>query len=177
MDWSCRAVTDGSAMFIDSKQTATIAQSQPVVAQAVPAAGTSGPANGPAVDVAWLLQVLWNRKRSIILGVAACMLAALLFGLLAPARYTATVQVLVDPNDLRVVDNVLRGQNQLTETHITQVENQVRVLLSNNVAKRVVERLKLDRDPDFIGGGTNWFDPRAALRALLGAPSAGQPDP
>jgi succinoglycan biosynthesis transport protein ExoP len=159
-------------MFIDSKQTATIAQAQPVQAQPVPAqpaAGTPAPVNGPAVDVTWLIQVLWNRKRTVALGVIGCMLAALLFGLFAPARYTATVQVLVDPNDLRVVDNVLRGQNQLTETHITQVENQVRVLLSNNVAKRVVERLKLDRDPDFVGGGSNWLDPRAALRALFGS--------
>ena len=106
--------------------------------------------------------------------VAACMVAALLFGLFAPARYTASMQVLIDPNDLRVVDNVLRGQNQLTETHVTQVENQVRVLLSNNVAKRVVERLSLDRDPDFIGSGFKLFDPRATIRALFGARPSGQ---
>ncbi|MBX9774384.1 MAG: GumC family protein [Xanthobacteraceae bacterium] len=149
-------------MFIDTRQTATIAHAQPV-----PAPATTAPANGPAVDVAWLAEVVWSRKRTVALGVVACMLAALLFGVFAPARYTATVQVLVDPNDLRVVDNVLRGQNQLTETHITQVENQVRVLLSNNVAKRVVERLNLDRDPDFVGGASG-LDPRAVLRALFG---------
>ena len=105
------------------------------------------------------------------------MFAALLFGLFAPARFTANMQILIDPNDLRVVENVLRGQNQLTETHITQVENQVRVLLSNNVARRVVERLHLDRDPDFTGSGFSIFDPRATVRALFGARSAAEHDP
>jgi polysaccharide biosynthesis transport protein len=155
-------------MFIDTKQTATIANAQPV-----PAASASG----PALDIASLVKILWNRRRSVFLAVAACMVAALLFGLFAPARFTASMQVLIDPNDLRVVENVLRGQNQLTETHITQVENQVRVLLSNNVAKRVVERLSLDRDPDFIGSGFKLFDPRATIRALFGARPSGQSDP
>jgi succinoglycan biosynthesis transport protein ExoP len=160
-------------MFIDSKQTATIANAQPV-----PQASAQGPAiNGPAIDVGYLVEVLWNRRRSVLLPVGVCMFAALLFGLFAPARFTASMQILIDPNDLRVVENVLRGQNQLTETHITQVENQVRVLLSNNVAKRVVDRLHLDRDPDFTGSGATIFDPRATIRALFGARSATKPDP
>lgn len=158
-------------MFIDTKQPTAIAQAG-ANAEPVSAVRT----DAPALDVGYLVNIVWNRRRTVLLGVAACMFAALLFGLFAPARYTATVQVLVDPNDLRVVDNVLRGQNQLTETHITQVENQVRVLLSNNVAKRVVERLKLDRDPDFVGGGFNWLDPRVALRAPVGTPG-GRHDP
>ena len=159
-------------MFIDTKQPTAIPQAG-AQAERLPAANASA----PALDVTWLVEILWNRRRRVLLCVAACMLAALLFGMFAPARYTANVQILVDPNDLRVVDNVLRGQNQLTETHITQVENQVRVLLSNNVAKRVVERLKLDRDPDFIGTGVNLFDPRAAIRALFGSQSGSRHDP
>ena len=155
-------------MFIDNKQTAAIANAQPV-----PAAS----ANGPAIEVGYLVQVLWNRRRSVLLPVVVCMFAALLFGLFAPARFTASMQILIDPNDLRVVENVLRGQNQLTETHITQVENQVRVLLSNNVARRVVDRLHLDRDPDFTGSGSSIFDPRATVRALFGARSAAEHDP
>ncbi|MPZ37710.1 MAG: hypothetical protein GEU95_06550 [Rhizobiales bacterium] len=158
----------GCVMFIDSKQTATIANAQPLPAERMTA---------PALDVAYLINVLWDRRRSIIVAAATCMLAALLFGLFAPARFTASVQVLIDPNDLRVVENVLRAQNQLTETHVTQVENQVRVLTSNNVARRVVERLKLDKDPDFIGTGFKLFDPRTTLRALFGAMTGGRDDP
>jgi len=153
-------------MFIDTRQTGAIANAQPL-----PARGASE----PMLDAAYLLKVLWNRRRMIVVSIIACTIAALAFGQLAAARYTATVQVLIDPNDLRVVDNVLRGQNQLTETHVTQVENQVRVLLSNNVARRVVERLGLDRDPEFTGPPV--FDFKAALRALLGAQPAGGGDP
>ena len=119
-----------------------------------------------------LSKLLWRRRRRILLRVSPACIAALLFGQFAPARYTAFVQVLVDPNDLRVVDNVLRGQNQFTETHVTQVENQVRVLMSNNVARRVVERLKLDRDPDFIGRA-HLVRSGAAIRALVRQPADG----
>ena len=62
--------------------------------------------------------MLWQPPAAIGFAIAACMVAALLFGQFVPARYTAFMQVLIDPNDLRVVDNVLRGQNQLTETHV-----------------------------------------------------------
>ncbi len=155
----------GCVMFVDSKQTATISTAQPASAARVA---------GSILDPAYLINVLWNRRRTIVAAAVTGMLAALLFGLLAPARYTASMQVLIDPNDLRVVDNVLRAQNQLTETHITQVENQVRVLMSNNVAKRVVERLRLDQDPDFTGGGgSKLFDLRAAIRGLFGTSSSG----
>ena len=153
-------------MFIDTKQTAAIASAQPLPAQS---------ANVPLLDFSYLLRVIWNRRRRIYFAIAACVVAALLFGQLAPARYTASVQVLIDPNDLRVVDNVLRGQNQLTETHVTQVENQVRVLMSNNVAKRVVERLKLDRDPEFTR--QLGFDVMGALRTALGTGPRGAGDP
>lgn len=155
-------------MFIDSKQQATIATAQPFQAER---------ASSPVLDVAYFVNVLWNRRRTIIVATGACLIAALLFGMLAPARYTASMQVLIDPNDLRVVENVLRGQNQLSETHVTQVENQVRVLMSNNVARRVVEHLKLDEDPDFNGAGSKLFDPRATIRALFGAKSGSRSDP
>jgi succinoglycan biosynthesis transport protein ExoP len=156
-------------MFVDSKQTATIGTPEPVSATR---------AIGSILDPAYLINVLWNRRRTIVAMAILGMLAALLFGMLAPPRYTASMQVLIDPNDLRVVDNVLRAQNQLTETHITQVENQVRVLMSNNVAKRVVERLKLDQDPDFTGAGSGFklFDLRAAVRSLFGTSSPGGRD-
>lgn len=156
-------------MFIDVKQPAAVANSQPVAAQAAAAQ----PAQ--IFDLEFLLGVLWRRRGIICAVTALCVAAAVLFGLFAPARYTASTQILIDPNDLRVIDNGLRSQNQLTETHVTQVENQIRVLVSSNVARRVVEKLSLDRDPEFVGRPS--FDPLGMLRALFGTSSAVKRDP
>ncbi len=154
-------------MFIDTKPTAA-ASAQPLPAR---------DAAGQSLTPSYLLDLFWRRRRWIATAVVACVIAAGLFGQLAPARYTVTTQVLVDPNDLRVVDNVLRGQNQFSDTHIAQVENQVRVLVSNNVLRRVVDRLKLDQDPEFVGSGTSFLDIGGAIRALFGSQPEGRDDP
>lgn len=138
-------------MFIDTRQNAAIANTP-----APPSRGESW------LDLSSVVSMLWRRWRAIGLSISACVVVALAVGLFVPARYTAVAQVLIDPNDLRVVDNNLRGPNQLTETHVTQVENQVRVLMSNNVAKRVVERLSLERDPDF--GNARFLDVTGFVR-------------
>jgi uncharacterized protein involved in exopolysaccharide biosynthesis len=146
-------------MFIDTRQNAAIASAPP-----------SPPQGQFWLDTASLAPMLWRARRAIVISIVACVIAALAVGRLVPARYTAVAQVLIDPNDLRVVDNGLRGQNQLTETHVTQVENQVRVLMSNNVAKRVVERFSLERDPEF--SNARVLDVTGFVRGLLGARSA-----
>lgn len=151
-------------MFIDTKQTAAIANASPV------------PANGTfEFDVVHLLQVLWRCRGRILGWIAVCAVVVVVAGQLVPARYAAFAQVLIDPNDLRVVDNGLRGQSQLSETHVTQVENQVRILMSNNVVRRVVERFMLDRDPEF--NGPPAFDPVGVIRALLGSRPSAHGDP
>jgi uncharacterized protein involved in exopolysaccharide biosynthesis len=134
-------------------------------------AGSSG------LDLARLVAIVWKRRRWVIATVALCLVAAVLFGQFATPRYTAATQILVDPNELRVLDNVLRAQSQFNDAHIAQVESQARVLISDNVLKRVIERLELDRDPEFVGTGGAGFDPIGAIRSLLAAKPAGRHDP
>jgi polysaccharide biosynthesis transport protein len=130
-----------------------------------------------SLDLSRLFAIVWKRRRWVIATTAVCLVAAVLFGQLAPHRYTALTQILIDPNELKVLDNVLRAQSTFNDAHIAQVESQARVLVSDNVLKRVIDRLKLDQDPEFIGTGSPGFDPVGAVRTLLMSQPAGRHDP
>jgi uncharacterized protein involved in exopolysaccharide biosynthesis/Mrp family chromosome partitioning ATPase len=101
------------------------------------------------------------------------LLAVLLFVALVPHRYTAVTQLLIDPRDLRVVDNGLTPANQVSDAVTMQAESQVRVLTSDNVLRRVIASEKLDQDPEFSGN-------TSLLRSLLapaGLDQGGRQDP
>ena len=140
---------------------------------------SAAPAQGAArgLDLSRLFAIVWKRRRWVIATTLLCLLAAVLFGQLMPHRYTAITQILIDPNELRVLDNVLRTQSTFNDAHIAQVESQARVLVSDNVLKRVIDRLKLDQDPEFIGSPGGSFDPIGVVRALFLTQPAGRHDP
>lgn len=92
---------------------------------------------------------LW-RGRAVIIGtVVAMLLLTVAFALLAPVRYTAVAQILVDPNELRVLDRVLRSQTLQSESQFAQTDSALRVLTSDNVVLRVIGKLNLTQDPEF----------------------------
>jgi polysaccharide biosynthesis transport protein len=121
-------------------------------------------AAGPA-DPLWLsLGNFWaaisSQIRLILATVILSLLAAAIFLATATAQYTATTQILIDPSDLRVVDNGVTPNNQVSEVAVIQAESQVRVITSDNVLRRVIASEKLDEDPA--------FNPQpSALRNLL----------
>ena len=71
-------------------------------------------------------------------------------GLLTP-RYNAHAELLFDLRDLRVFDNEVTPTTSQTDTAVALVESQVRVLGSDNVLRRVVDKLGLADDPEFSG--------------------------
>jgi succinoglycan biosynthesis transport protein ExoP len=121
------------------------------------ASGTDDP-TGPVglaplagIDFLKVWSVLWRRKATIILATFASLVAALLLALVVPHQFTATTQILIDPTNLRAVENELTPVNQMNDAAVLQLESQVRVLSSNNVLRRVISTEKLDQDPEFIG--------------------------
>jgi uncharacterized protein involved in exopolysaccharide biosynthesis/Mrp family chromosome partitioning ATPase len=83
--------------------------------------------------------------------IAACLLASLLIAgvylALAPTEYLATASLLFDPNangSLTADTGVTRAQPDPTS-----VENQVRLVISDDVLRRVVDREKLITDSEF----------------------------
>jgi succinoglycan biosynthesis transport protein ExoP len=105
------------------------------------------------------------RSKAII---AACTVAGAALGVLValntPKLYYSAAELLADPRDLNLVDRDLTGPSGGSpDAILALVENQVRVITSGNVLSRVVERLRLDQDPEFNGEGEGGFSPRALL--------------
>lgn len=119
------------------------------------------------------------RHRGLIgAGAVFGLVAALGFATLALPRYTASTQIIIDPTDLRVVDNSLRAPSAFSDQQIAQVEDEVRVLTSSTVLNRVVATEHLDADDEFNGSRpTLTARLGARARGLLGLPPAAEPAP
>ncbi|HXX03131.1 MAG TPA: exopolysaccharide transport family protein [Xanthobacteraceae bacterium] len=103
------------------------------------------------VDLQRLWSIIWRGKTTILLTTAAALLLAVLFVLVVPHRYTAVTQILIDPTDLKAVNNDLTQLAQANDAAVLQVESQVRVMTSDSVLRRVVREEMLDHDPEFVG--------------------------
>ena len=113
-------------------------------------------APAPGFDLQQAMRQIWRGKTTILITTAAALLLAGLFIVLAPHKYTAVTQILIDPTDLHGVGSDLTPANPANDAAALQVESQVRVLTSDTVLRRVVSAEGLDHDPEFIGS-TSWF--------------------
>ena len=98
-----------------------------------------------------IFTVLWRRRVWLWLGALFGLIAAVVFLALVTPKYTAVAQLLIDPNDLRVVDNQVTSSATPTDANTAYVESQVRVLTSDNVLRKVIAANHLDADPEFVG--------------------------
>ncbi len=117
------------------------------------------------LDLGKICSALWQGRTTILSTAAVALLAAVLFALAAPHRYTAVTEILIEPTDLRAVANEATPLNQASDTALLQVDSQVRVLTSDDVLRRVVEGEGLAHDPEFTRGPS-------LLRAFLSDISA-----
>jgi len=109
--------------------------------------------------ITWLRQGwVW-----IVAAIAMCVAAALVYALTATPRYTVYTDIVVDPANLNVVSDDVFMTNPQRDAQMMEVESKMRVLTSRNVLARVIERLRLADDPEFVKP-----DPLAAVKAMLG---------
>lgn len=122
------------------------------------------------------MQVVHGVLRSgwIIAAATVCGAAvAAAIALSTPKQYVALTELIIDPRQLRIVQNELTDGGLSAEAMLAVVENQVRVLRSGVVLGKVVDTLGLDRDSEFNGtrsGGPFSF--LGDLRALLSTTGA-----
>ncbi len=117
------------------------------------------------LDLGKICSTLWHRRTTILSAAAVALLAAVLFVLVAPHRFTAVTEILIEPADLRAVANEAKPPNPASDTALLQVDSQVRVLTSDTVLRRVVDSEGLAHDPEFTRGPS-------LLRGLLDQISA-----
>jgi len=98
-------------------------------------------------ETSQILRKLWRRKLLIGTVAGGCLLAGLVASKSMTPRYSAEARLMVgieSPN-LANIEAVLKGLAVTSDT----LQSESYVIASRAVAQRVVERLKLDEDPEF----------------------------
>lgn len=101
-------------------------------------------------DISSLLRVLQARKAIIACTVAAVLaIAAAVLALVVPT-YSATAVIMLDQRKNAVADvNAVLSGLPTDSDSVSVVQNQVQVLTSQQLAGRMVDKLRLDNDPEF----------------------------
>jgi uncharacterized protein involved in exopolysaccharide biosynthesis len=121
--------------------------------------------------VADVVDALWRRKLLVLCAGLLAAFGLVVVGELLPQSYAARAQLLVDPRDLQMLGSEVMPRQLATDNGLAIVESQVEVLISDNVLRKAIVQVGLERDPEFIGDGQSII---GQLRALL--PGAASPD-
>lgn len=142
-----------------------------------PADAQSPAAAPPQIDLLKICSTLWSGRMTVLATTLAALLLAVLFVLLAPHRYTAVTEILIDPVDLRGVANEPTPSTQASDTALLLIDSQVRVLTSDDVLSRVVDSQGLAHDPEFVGKPSALRVLANVVRGMLGRRDAVAADP
>lgn len=99
-------------------------------------------------DLSTLLGILYARKNIIIATVAVALALTVVALALITPKYSATAVIMLDDrtNSVADVNTVLGG---LPTESASVVQNQIQVLTSQQLAGRIVDKLGLEKDPEF----------------------------
>ncbi len=145
------------------------AQALSAPAQAIPAGGLS------LFDLIGMVLRCWFW---IALGAIAGAALAVLVAMTIQPRFMSVAQILVDPRDLRVLQNEVTPGGSLNDSTTAFLESQARVIASDKIKVRVIEELGLTKDREF-GALSDADNPlMQAIRSAIGAtkpPKMGDP--
>jgi succinoglycan biosynthesis transport protein ExoP len=119
-------------------------------------------------EIGDLWRILWSRRAWAASVFAICVIGAALYGLVAKSQYTASAQLLIDPRGRQIVTNDVNPDGLAPDGGVIQVESQVRVIGSDTVLIRAIQKLGLEDAPDYGAVKTNIL---GSLTHLLWGPS------
>ncbi|MGH1418874.1 MAG: GumC family protein [Hyphomicrobiaceae bacterium] len=99
-----------------------------------------------------------KRKFKLILATTLTfLLGALILNSVLPQTFQTQARILIDPRGLQVVDKEVTPGSSGNELNLTLVENEMRIVASDTVLSRVVNKLNLAQDPEFNGTERSRF--------------------
>jgi succinoglycan biosynthesis transport protein ExoP len=154
-------------MFLDPKT-----KDHANVIRAVPApASLSPPEREPRPPYPHEQPLAFVRRSKLypLAGVLAALVVASIMELVVTPRYRASIQILLAPTDLRLVEKSVLPPAQASDANVMQVESETRVLTSDRVLRRVVRNEHLTDDAEFQLRGAWGLDGLiGSLRSIVG---------
>ena len=156
-------------MFLDPKTKDKIIRAVPAPASPVAAEPEARPR--PAHERPWTF--VRRHKVYPLAGLLAALLVAAAVELVLTPRYRASIQILIGPADLRLIEKSVQPTAPAADSNVMQVETETRILTSDRVLRRVVRRERLTEDAEFqTRSGASRLDSVVdALRTAIGKPS------
>jgi uncharacterized protein involved in exopolysaccharide biosynthesis len=156
-------------MFLDPKTKDKIIRAVPAPTSPAALEHEARPRN--AHEQPWTF--VRRHKVYPLAGLLAALLVAAAVELVLTPRYRATIQILIGPADLRLVEKSVQPIAPAADSNVMQVETETRILTSDRVLRRVVRRERLTEDAEFqTRSGASRVDGVVdALRTAIGKPS------
>ncbi len=111
--------------------------------------------SGGGADPKFYLRVVLRRKWLILLVFSVCVSATSLYTTRQPRVYSAQVSLIIDSKEPRFLDSQIQDVNNDTSSFYwankEYLETQYRIIQSRSVSQRVVEKLGLMSDAEFLG--------------------------
>jgi succinoglycan biosynthesis transport protein ExoP len=126
--------------------------------------------DAPEWTLPTIIAILLRRLRLILAIVAICVALAVLYLVLAEPHFTATATLLPDVKRSPPAPNEVVNETLIDPA---VVENQIEIIKSNRIALAVVDKLRLQDDPEFGSGRPRLLT--RVINALLPAETARVP--
>jgi polysaccharide biosynthesis transport protein len=124
--------------------------------------GMDGDSASGGLSLLQLRDFLTRRWRLIALVTALTMAIGVTYVAIAPKRYTAQADMIIDTKKVTWTQAEMASENRNVED--ASVESEIETTKSEQVATTVVRQLKLTEDPEFVGSGN---DLRSRLLSLI----------
>ncbi|TXR48610.1 GumC family protein [Phyllobacterium endophyticum] len=105
----------------------------------------------PLVDPRIVINRIGRSKALILATTIIGTLLGVGYAMTLPKLYSSTVEVLVDPRDLKIVDKEIASSQLPVDASLAIAESQLRVIQSSSVLTKVIDRAGLANDPEFNG--------------------------
>ncbi|QVM83288.1 GumC family protein [Novosphingobium decolorationis] len=118
-----------------------------------------------AISVRFLFAMLMRRREVVVLTLALCVLLALVFTSAQSRIYSASADVVMITGDTQIAPED-EGEAREGPTRAEDVETQIQLIRSRDMAGQVLEATGLEEDPTFRA---DVLEPRSMLDNLLGS--------